>query len=59
VRWEITNAPAVMQDLQYDFTRNNGEIVRIYHVENEPVFRLLEVALQRINDSHVRAGLEH
>jgi purine nucleosidase len=49
VRWEKTNAPAVMQDLSYDFKRNNGEIVRIYHVENEPAFRLLENALRRIS----------
>jgi purine nucleosidase len=51
VRWEVTNAPAVMQDLQYDFRRNNGEIVRIYHVENEPTFRLLEEALKHVRDS--------
>jgi len=54
VRWEKTNAPAVMQDLRYDFTRNNGEIVRIYHVENEPAFHLLENALRRIRDSSER-----
>jgi inosine-uridine nucleoside N-ribohydrolase len=50
VRWERTDAPAVLQDLRYDFTRNNGEIVRIYHVESEPTFQLLEGALQRIRD---------
>ena len=54
VRWEKTNAPAVMQDLRYDFTRNNGEIVRIYYVENEPAFHLLENALRRIRDSSER-----
>ena len=48
VRWERTNAPAVAQDLRYDFSRNNGEIVRIYHVENEPTFAMLEKALRKL-----------
>ena len=52
VRWEKTNAPSVMQDLRYNFERNNGEIVRIYHVENEPAFHLLENALRRIQNSY-------
>jgi hypothetical protein len=54
VRWEKTNAPGVLQDLRYDFTRNNGEIVRIYYVENELAFHLLENALRRIRDSYGR-----
>jgi len=48
VRWETTNAPAVTQDLRYDFTRNYGQIVRIYQVESEPTFNLLEGALRRL-----------
>lgn len=52
VRWEKTNAPAVMQDLRYDFSRNYGEIIRIYHVENEPTFALLEAALKRLAATH-------
>jgi hypothetical protein len=48
VRWERTDAPAVLQDLRYDFTQNNGEILRIYHVESEPTFQLLENVLRRI-----------
>ncbi len=47
VRWQRTDAPSVLQDLRYDFGRNNGEIVRIYHVESEPTFQLLENALGR------------
>jgi inosine-uridine nucleoside N-ribohydrolase len=54
VRWEKTSAPAVKPDLSYDFTRDNGEIVRIYHIENEPAFHLLENALRRINESSGR-----
>jgi inosine-uridine nucleoside N-ribohydrolase len=48
VRWEKTAAPAVEPDLRYNFGRNFGEIFRIYHVESERAFLLLEHALQRI-----------
>lgn len=48
VRSESTEAPAVLQDLRYDFTRDNGEIVRIYYVDSEPTFQLLQDALRRI-----------
>jgi hypothetical protein len=51
VRWEKVNAPSVAQDLLYDFSMNNGEIRRIYEIDSEPVFRLLEAALHRIQDS--------
>lgn len=46
VRWEKVNAPGVDHDLRYDFSRNYGEIVRIYHVETEPAFALLEQSLR-------------
>lgn len=48
VRWERVNAPVVDLDLRYDFSRNYGEIVRIYHVETEPAFALLERSLRRL-----------
>lgn len=48
--WERTAAPDVLQDLRYDFSRNNGEIVRIYFVERKPTFQLLQDALRRIQD---------
>jgi inosine-uridine nucleoside N-ribohydrolase len=48
VRWETPDAPAVLLDLRYDFTRNNGKIVRIYFVERDRAFQLLENALRRI-----------
>jgi purine nucleosidase len=47
-RWEKTAAPRVDQDLRYDFSKDYGEIVRIYHVEGEPTFNLLEQALRHI-----------
>lgn len=48
VRWEKVEAPAVDHDLRYDFSRKLGEIVRIYHVERDAAFLLLEDALGRI-----------
>jgi hypothetical protein len=51
VRWERVNAPAVDQDLRYDFSKNYGEILRIFHVESEPTFNLLEQALRRVRMS--------
>jgi len=48
VRWERVEAPYVDQGLNYNMSRKFGEIVRIYHVENEPTFRLLEEALKKL-----------
>jgi purine nucleosidase len=48
VRWERTEAPNVDHDLRYDFTKTHGEIVRVYHVERDATFDLLQGALHRI-----------
>ncbi len=48
VRFEVTAAPTVEQDLHYDFTRKKGDIVRIYFVERDRTFDLLEQALRRV-----------
>jgi inosine-uridine nucleoside N-ribohydrolase len=48
VRFERVAAPAVDHDLRYDFSRTAGEIVRIYHVESDRSFALLEQALRRL-----------
>jgi hypothetical protein len=48
VRYERTDAPTVDHDLHYDFTHTHGEIVRIYHVERDPTFDLVEKALHKI-----------
>jgi hypothetical protein len=49
VRWEKVNAPRVDHDLRYDFSRNHGQIVQIYHVERDHSFDLLEEALRKID----------
>lgn len=48
VRWEQVEAPGVDQDLRYNFGRKNGQIIRIYHVERDRTFDLLESALKRL-----------
>jgi purine nucleosidase len=52
--WEKDDAPAVTEDLRYDFTKNYGPMVRIYYIEPAPAFQLLEQALKRIQDSMAR-----
>ena len=47
-RWEVTEAPGVDHDLRYDFSRRNGTMVRIHHVESVATFDLLEAALRKI-----------
>lgn len=49
VRWEVTGAPAVDQDLRYDFSQKRGDIVRVYHVERDRAFDLLEQAVRRVS----------
>ncbi len=46
--WERAEAPAVREDMAYDFSRKHGEIVRIFDVRRERAFDLLEEALRRI-----------
>lgn len=48
VRWERTDAPAVDHDLRYDFSKTQGEIVRIHHVERDQTLDLLVTALGRL-----------
>ena len=54
VRWEMVDAPAVDHDLRYDFARNRGPIVRIYHVETDAAASLLETALRAIEARRTR-----
>ncbi len=49
--WEKVDAPAVTQDLRYDFTKNYGSMIRIYYIEPVPTFQLLGQALKEIQDS--------
>ena len=49
VRWERTQAPRVDEELNYDFSRTFGEVVRIHQVDKSRSFDLLEEALRRID----------
>lgn len=49
VKWEWTAAPAVGQDLRYDFRRNFGPIVRIHQVDRDRAFDLLDAALGKLS----------
>jgi inosine-uridine nucleoside N-ribohydrolase len=48
VKWERVQAPGVTDDLTYDFTRKNGEVVRIHSVDKARSFDLLEQALRAL-----------
>jgi len=52
VRWEHVRAPSVGHDLRYNFSHDYGEIVRIYHVETDRAFYLLERALLNLLERH-------
>lgn len=46
--WEIVDAPRINHDLHYDFSKDYGPIVRIYHVDRDQSVDLLEAALYKI-----------
>lgn len=48
-KWEIVNAPSVGHDLAYDFKTKRGKFVRIYEIDREASFKLLDTALNRLN----------
>lgn len=49
VRWERVEAPGVNAALHYDFSLKHGEVVRIYDVDKERTFALLDQALNTIS----------
>lgn len=51
VQWERAEAPRVDHDLRYDFSQTYGEIVRIYYVERDRTYDLLEHGLVRLANS--------
>lgn len=50
-RFERVQAPSVREDLSYDFSRRNGEVVRLFDVSRDRCFDLLEEALRKIAES--------
>lgn len=49
VKFERVEAPSVRHNMRYDVTRPQGQIVRIYDVDRDRSFDLLEEALRRLN----------
>jgi purine nucleosidase len=47
-RWERVPAPAVTEDLSYDFSRRRGELIRLYDIDPDRPVDLLEEALRRL-----------
>ena len=45
---EITKSPTVGHDLRYSFTEERGKIVRIYDIDKDPCFDLLQQALESL-----------
>lgn len=48
IDWEITDVPEVADDYKYNFSKDKGKFVRIYAIQREPTFRLLDKALNQI-----------
>ncbi len=45
--WEVTECPEVAWDLDYDFSRPKGSILRCYHVDRDRTFALLVDHMRR------------
>ena len=45
--WEVTDCPEVGWDLDYDFSRPRGSILRCYHVDRDRTFELLYDHMRR------------
>jgi hypothetical protein len=50
-RWEKTQAPAVDYDLRYEFSKKRGEFYRIYFIERDRAFDLLENSLRHLSQN--------
>ena len=48
VMYERVKAPTVGDDMRYDFKKRQGDIVRIFDVDRDRTFQLLEDALKRV-----------
>lgn len=46
-QWEVAQAPSVRPDYHYDLSRTNGPLLRIFSIDREASFRLLDQSLAR------------
>ncbi len=49
IQWEWAKLPSVDDDYKYNFSKTKGKFVRIYSIDREATFTLLDKALQRIS----------
>jgi inosine-uridine nucleoside N-ribohydrolase len=54
VEWEKVAAPRIDHDLDYDFTKDYGPIIRIFHVDRVRSFNLLEAGLYQIERAKMK-----
>lgn len=47
-KWEIADAPSVGHDLKYNFKTQRGKLVRIYDIDRDASFKLLDEALTKL-----------
>lgn len=47
-KWEMVSIPSVGHDLRYDFTTQRGKFIRIYDIDRDASFRLLDEALSKL-----------
>jgi hypothetical protein len=48
-KWEVVDAPSVSHDLKYDFNSNRGKMIRIFDIDRDASFILLDEALRRLH----------
>ncbi len=48
-KWDVVDAPSVSHDLKYDFKTNRGKMIRIFDIDRDASFKLLDEALTRLN----------
>lgn len=54
VEWEKVEAPRIDHDLDYDFSKRYGPMIRIFHVDRVRSFNLLEGALYQIERARMK-----
>jgi purine nucleosidase len=49
-KWEIVDAPSVGHDLRYDFKTKRGKFIRIFDIDRDASFKLLDEALTKLKN---------
>lgn len=49
-KWEIVDAPSVGHDLRYDFKTKRGKLIRIFDIDRDASFKMLDEALTKLKN---------